>query len=82
MLGLTKDPDLCANPSLVFHNAVMKWKCASLTDEERQEHQDWINREQEAKEKMLNNPWKATQAVGGNELSMENGYVQRCGRPS
>ena len=27
---------------LGFHNAVMLWKCSLLTDEERQEHQNWI----------------------------------------
>ena len=27
---------------LGFHNTVMRWKCSLLTDEERQEHQNWI----------------------------------------
>ena len=31
-----------SNRRLGFHNAVMWWKCSLLTDEERQEHQNWI----------------------------------------
>ena len=62
---------------LDFHNSAMRWKCSLLTDEESQEHQDWIDRELADREEKLKQPWKATGETGPNKLSAENEYVQR-----
>ena len=67
---------------LQFHNAVMRWKCSHLTDEERQEHQEWIDQRQLEKDDVLKRPWKAMQGEGDDELVAENSYIQRCVRSS
>jgi hypothetical protein len=55
----------------------MRWKSSLLTDEERQEHQDWIDRELADREEKLKKPWKATADVNASELTAENEYLQR-----
>jgi hypothetical protein len=74
----TEDPP---NSRLGFHNAAMRWKCSLLTEEEQQEHQDWIDEDAVEKEKSMNQPWKALQEVGDDELSAENQYIQRYVSP-
>jgi hypothetical protein len=65
------------NTRLEFHNVVMRWKCSLLTDEERQELQDWIDKDLEKKEEATKQPWKAMQETGDDEISTENRYIQR-----
>ena len=63
-----------------FHNAVMRWKCSLLTDEQRQEHQEWIDAKFLEKAEEVNQPWKVNQEAAGSdvdELSAENNYIQR-----
>ena len=56
----------------------MWWKCSLLTDEEHQEHQDWINGHAVEKEEEIQQPWKAMRrGEGVDELSTENEYIQR-----
>jgi hypothetical protein len=62
---------------LEFHNAVMRWKCSLLTDEERQEHQDWIDQRALKEEEEMEQPWKAAEETGSDELYVENTYIQR-----
>lgn len=52
-----------------FHNAVMRWKCSNLTDEEHQEVQDVIERRAREKEEV--------KQYTGDELSKENEVIQR-----
>ena len=59
-----------------FHNAVMSWKCSLLTDEECQEHQDWIDQNLQEKEELLQRPWAAMREEGVDELLTENRYIQ------
>lgn len=61
---------------LDFHNSAMRWKCSLLTDEQSQEHQDWIDRELADREEKLKQPWKATEKAGADKLSAENQYIQ------
>ena len=63
--------DSC-NRRLGFHNTVMRWKCSLLTDVERQELQDWIDKKVLEKEEETKQPWKATQ------YTAENDYIQWC----
>ena len=62
---------------LQFHNAVMRWKCSLLTDEQRQEHHEWIEQTRAEKEDEARRPWKAVQDVGDDELLVENMYIQK-----
>ena len=56
----------------------MRWKCSLLTDEEHQEHQEWINANLLEREEAMKRPWKARQeAEGSDELCAENEYIQR-----
>ena len=63
---------------LQFHNAIMRWKCSCLTDEECQEHQEWIDQKQLEKDNVVKHPWKAMQGEGNDKLVIENSYIQRC----
>ena len=63
---------------LQFHNAIMRWKCSLLTDEQRQEHQAWIEQNLLEKEDEVNRPWRAMLAEGDDESLVENSYIQRC----
>jgi capsid protein len=73
-----------SNRRLGFHNAVMRWKCSGFTDEERQDLQDWIDDKAMKKEIERKQPWKVMQETGADEISTENGYIQRYapGSPS
>lgn len=62
---------------LVFHGAVMRWKCSLLTDKERQELQEWIDKKALEKEEEAKQPWKVVQGEGEDGLSTQNKYIQR-----
>jgi hypothetical protein len=69
-----------ADPSdhhLSFHNTVMRYKCSLLTDEERQENQDWINERLKEKEDKARYPWRESMKDGDDELLAENTYYQK-----
>jgi hypothetical protein len=59
-----------------FQNTAMRWKCSTLTDEVRQEVQDWIDENLLEKEDDVAHPWKATQGDDEDELVAENRYIQ------
>ena len=63
---------------LNFHNAVMRWKCSLMNEEERQDLQKWIDESTQEKSVVLDYLWKAGLEDGADELSAENEYVQRC----
>jgi len=60
---------------LNFHNAIMRWKCSLLTQEEIQTLEDWIAESLHTKEEGIAKPW--TVGEGEDELSEENEYIQR-----
>ena len=64
-----------ASHHLTFHNAIMRWKCSLLTDEERKGLEDWILESVIEKKEENARPWKAE--VGDDELAAENEYIQR-----
>ena len=45
-------------------------------DEERQEHQDWIDWRVLEREEETKQPWSATQDADEDELTAENKYIQ------
>jgi len=73
--------DESSDKTLAFHNAVMRFKCSTLTDEELCDMGEWIANSLSEKEEGLSKPWKATQGEES-ELSVENEYVQRYAPPS
>jgi hypothetical protein len=66
---------------LPFHNAVMRWKCSLLTEEELRDMDEWIANSLSGKKEVFLKPWKATQGEE-DELSTENEYIQRYALPS
>ena len=66
-----------ANPNKIlnFHNAVMRWKCSLLTDEEREAHHDWIEEDARQRAEEAEKPWKAEGC--SSELAAENEFIQR-----
>jgi len=71
----SKAKDLSTGSRLNFHNAVMRWKCSSLDEEEIQEMEEWIANNVVEKEQDISKPWKAGEDE--DELSAENEYIQR-----
>ena len=69
-----------ADTRLNFHNTAMRWKCSLVTEEERQEMEEWIASSVLGKEEDILKPWKAEE--GDNEQSMENEFIQRYVFPS
>ena len=72
----SKSDDPPADHHLTFHNAIMRWKCSLLNAEELKELEDWIQESVHEKEEEIRKPWKAE--GGGDELRVENEYIQKC----
>jgi len=64
---------------LNFHNAVMRWKCSLLTQEEIQTLEDWIAESLHTKEEEMMKPWMV--GTSEDELSAENKFIQRYVSP-
>jgi len=62
---------------LHFHNAVMRWKCSLLTEEETLELQAWIDEDIRKRLVDVEEPWTTLQTDGVDEPTAENLYVQR-----
>lgn len=62
---------------MLFHNAVMRWKCSLLSKDGRQELQDWIKCDAEKKWDMIQHPWKSFPGVEEDEITAENQFVQK-----
>lgn len=65
-----------ADTRMLFHNAVMRWKCSLLSEDEQRELQEWIDSDIESKWDLIQHPWKAHQGTDEDELTAENRYVQ------
>jgi hypothetical protein len=62
---------------LHFHNAVMRWKCSLLTEDENSDLQEWIGSDVERRWTDVREPWRALQTEDTDELTAENQYVQK-----
>lgn len=69
---------MSTSEKLVFHMAVMRWKCSLLTLDERTTLDKWIDEQRTSKEKARTLPWSEEAGEHGDELFAENVYVQRC----
>lgn len=63
---------------LVFHMAVMRWKCSLMSSDELTVLNDWIEEQHALQETARTLPWAAEAAEHGDELFAENSYIQRC----
>lgn len=73
----TADAVTSTSQKLIFHMAVMRWKCSLLTSEELATVQDWIDNNQKLAEKTQALPWSMEAAEHGDDLLAENTYIQR-----
>lgn len=62
---------------LLFHNAVMRWKCSTLSEEELRTLQEWIEEEVEQRWDAVRYPWRNGKAAEVDDLTAENQYIQR-----
>jgi len=76
---LIKEGDI--NSRMLFHNAVMRRKCSSLSEEEELDLQAWIDDDVAKKWADIQQPWKSLQTDDVDELTAENQYVQRYVSP-
>jgi hypothetical protein len=65
-----------SSEKLVFHMAVMRWKCSLLTPDELTMLQDWIDEQHKSKEKIRSLPWSDEASEHGDTLFTENTYTQ------
>jgi hypothetical protein len=65
------------NNRMLFHNAVMRWKCSLLNEDEKRDLQEWIDNDTQERLEAVQCPWKTSQATGMDDLTAENQYVQK-----
>ena len=68
--------ELDGDVRLHFHNAVMRWKCSLLGEDEKLKLQAWIDEDLEERLANALEPWRALQSDKVDELTAENQYVQ------
>ena len=61
---------------MLFHNAVMRWKCSLLSEDEQCKLWEWIENDTEKKWYMIQHPWKSFQDEEVDDLTAENQFVQ------
>lgn len=61
---------------LVFHMAVMRWKCSLLNPNEIATLQDWIDVQHASKKKTQTLPWSEEAGEHGDEVFAENTHIQ------
>ena len=66
---------------LFFHNAVMRWKCSLLNEDERRKVEEWIENDVQERWDEAKHPWKALQTQDVDQMTAENQYVQEYIRP-
>lgn len=62
---------------MLFHNAVMCWKCSELSEDEKQDLQTWIDDKVEQCWDVIQHPWRNPNAMEVEELTAENQYIQK-----
>ena len=73
----TAKTSMTRSKRLMFHIAVMRWKCSLLSPEELAALQDWINEQQKARKKESELPWSSEANEYGDALFSENAHIQR-----
>ena len=76
-LKATTKSSTTSSEKLVFHIAVMRWKCSLLTPEELAMLQDWIKKQQKDRKKAQALPWSSEAAEHGDKQFAENVHIQR-----
>ena len=76
-LNETAKTSSTTSEKLLFHMAVMRWKCSLLSQGERAEVHSWINDQKKLKEVVRTLPWSVEAGEHGDSLFTENSYVQR-----
>jgi hypothetical protein len=66
-----------SSEKLVFHVAVMRWKCSLLNPEELTTLHNWIDEQQKIRQKTQTPPWSAEANEYGDELFAENTHIQQ-----
>lgn len=74
-----------SSEKLLFHMAVMRWKCSLLTPDEVTVLHDWIDEQQRLKEKTQALPWSEEAGKHGDDVFAENiqryvvlGFCRQC----
>lgn len=67
-----------SSEKLVFHIAVMRWKCSFLRPDELATLEDWINEQEKVRLKAQTLPWSAEGDEYGDGLFADNTHIQRC----
>lgn len=62
---------------MLFHNAVMRWKCSTLNEKEKLDLQAWIDDELAKRWMDIQQPWNLLQTEDVDELTAENQHVQK-----
>ena len=65
-----------ADSPMLFHNAVMRWKCSLLSEDERHELQAWTERDVEKKWDAIQHPWRVCKDEEVDDLTAENQFIQ------
>jgi hypothetical protein len=76
-LSETAKSSSTTSEKLLFHMAVMRWKCSLLSPDERAELNSWIDHQKKSKEAARTLPWSVEAGEHGDDLFAENSYVQR-----
>ena len=63
---------------LLFHMAVMRWKCSLLAPDKMTVLHNWIGEQQKLKDARRALPWSEEAFEHGDDLFAENTYIQRC----
>lgn len=66
-----------SSEKLLFHIAVMRWKCSLLNSDEITTLQDWIDEQQKARRKAQGLAWSEEADEYGDDLFTENNHIQR-----
>ena len=62
---------------LLFHMAVMRWKCSLLTPDKMATLHNWIGEQQKSADAKRALPWSGEAIEHGDDLFAENTYIQR-----
>ena len=77
MLALFMVADADGDHRMLLHNAVMQLKYSKLSDDEKQDMKEWIEKEVEERWDKIQHPWKMSPSEGVDNLSTENCHIQR-----
>ena len=64
------------NNRMLFHNAVMRWKCSLLNEDERRQLEEWVENDAQERWEEVKHPWKVKQTQDMDEMTAENRFIQ------